>query len=101
MPKFGVEIEETNTYYINVDAETREEACEKASDIFGAGGAHEEELMDTHFEASGAWKLLDPGTLKCRRCHLSELSWSEVPGYTYYCPNCDEDLYRFEVEHED
>lgn len=33
----------------------------------------------------------------CFRCG-HEVEWEdEVPGYPYYCPQCDENMYRFET----
>ena len=34
---------------------------------------------------------------RCNRCGSFVLKESEVPGYPFYCPECDENLYRFEV----
>lgn len=33
----------------------------------------------------------------CRRCH-TKVTPSEVDGYSWYCPEHDEDLYDFETE---
>jgi len=33
----------------------------------------------------------------CRRCH-AQVQSSQVEGYRYYCPECDEDLFEFEID---
>lgn len=35
--------------------------------------------------------------IKCFRCN-TKLTKSKLPDYFYYCPNCDEDFYKFEQE---
>ena len=37
------------------------------------------------------------GGRRCFRCGTMVLRELEVPGYPYYCPNCDENMYSFET----
>jgi len=37
---------------------------------------------------------------KCFRCN-TKLEKSEIGDYTYYCPECDEDFYSFEIKKEE
>jgi hypothetical protein len=92
MPEYLVTIKETNIYGIKVSAKSRAEACEEASDIFGGGNA-KTVVIDTTFEAEDA---IDIGPLRCHRCG-GKVDVSDVDDYTFYCPQCDENLYGFEV----
>lgn len=38
--------------------------------------------------------------VNCFRCGTS-LEKSKLKDYTYYCPQCDEDFYRFEQENKE
>ena len=51
-------------------------------------------------EKNDAFEEMRPDKLRCRRCH-GPVEWSPLHDYSYYCPECDEDLYSFEVERAD
>lgn len=86
----------TNAQYGNayVEAESQEEAKQKARDLYDKRRIdwYEDELLD-----------LDPQPeeypvdgVRCRRCG-GRLFKSAVPGYVYQCYECDEDFYSFEA----
>lgn len=98
MPHYNVTVINIKYYHANIIADDEEQAQDRALDLTGGVlQADDRYIANENWVAMGATELRDAETLKCHRCH-GDVGWSTVPGYTYQCPECDEDLYTFEVE---
>lgn len=94
MADYFVTIKETNIYGTKVSADSPEEACDKAWDLFGEAGEDGTSVtIDTTFEVAG---VVDLDSIRCHRCG-GKVDVSDVDGYSYACPACNENLYSFEV----
>lgn len=93
MRDYLVHINETKTYRVKIRAESVERAEEIAEELFQQDKINTDRPWETDYSI-GPTRCLQQ--LRCRRCG-STVEYSEVPGYTYYCPECDDGLYTFEV----
>jgi hypothetical protein len=97
MPHYNVTVINTVYYHVNIIADNEEQAQDRALDLTHGVLQSDDRYITNENWAAGATELRDAETLKCRRCH-GDVDWSTTPGYTYQCPECDEDLYMWEVE---
>jgi len=93
MRDYLVHIKEERTYRVKIRAESEERANDIAEELFQQDKINTDRPWETYYSIGPAPCLQE---LRCRRCG-SAVEYSDVPGYTYYCPECDEDLYTFEV----
>lgn len=93
MRDYLVSITEKKTYRVRVRAESVERAEDIAEELFQQGKINTDRPWETDYSIGPSPCLQE---LCCRRCG-SAVEYSDVPGYTYYCPESDEDLYTFEV----